>query len=671
MRAALLLCLFASASTLAAPIDETRYQLEAVRSYTYSSDRFWSTVADGEHLIRMGDIFQRIALHPAAERPVELLDIGLPMSRAVDAARYAGALRVLEEEGTLWTPEGDARVRLSDDDLVWWYSTARAGDYLVCGGRGARFATLRPEPGGDLAIVQLESLPTVSAATLTGDRMNGFYYASYGPLRGARIDSTGHIVLIDAQYGDDTEALVSSPGLDHVYAAQDHEMVLYRVESPGRLTRVRTVQQGRFTSELSVWYDPEREVDRLALAYEDSLFVFEIDHTGASTLLLADDEVGDAAWPSPQCWFLDSGRLYYTDGIDRVWLRAGPRLKQRREMRLVHYASLDFSIAPAGDGWSVIGSPSLSGTSLVTYGTAMRAGFAAPGSRREMIAYGQHLTMNDTHIYAKGSHEFGQSIRVLERGDPLTLVDTLAVDILEGHDIRWSIERDFLITGDPVLDLSDPVHPTLLGAFTDHLGHYIDVLNLATRPFPGSETDILVALNLFEDNNSLAFYRISRQQGIEPIWSEQVEFSPGCSFDDTRDLLYESHSRVVWVYDVSDPYRPWRIHEHRIIDEGYDPAGRSIQHTLCEEGILHVSARNSRWGYSDRAEHIPFWFDGERLVPAGKPLHAPIRGNRPSGQGGYLPIRGSADGSILLTYDPPPLPRREECCGVDEWPPKE
>jgi len=84
MRFALLLCLIASTSTFAAPIDETRYRLEAVRGY---DSVFTPPLADGEHLVRLGDIFQRIALRPEAENPVELVDIGLPMSRAVGAAR--------------------------------------------------------------------------------------------------------------------------------------------------------------------------------------------------------------------------------------------------------------------------------------------------------------------------------------------------------------------------------------------------------------------------------------------------------------------------------------------------------------------------------------------------------------------------------------------------------
>ena len=148
--------------------------------------------------------------------------------------------------------------------------------------------------------------------------------------------------------------------------------------------------------------------------------------------------------------------------------------------------------------------------------------------------------------------------------------------------------------------------------------------------------------------------------------------SAECRFDDTRDILYRPEwtrsPQVIWVYDVSDPSQPRRIHRH-VLDDG--PFTRSITGTTCQAGILHVFDSHALHGVNKARKVTPLWFDGERLVPAGTPLHAPTSTWRPSGQAGYLPMRGATDGSILLTYDPPPLPRREECCGVDEWPPKE
>ena len=187
------------------------------------------------------------------------------------------------------------------------------------------------------------------------------------------------------------------------------------------------------------------------------------------------------------------------------------------------------------------------------------------------------------------------------------------------------------------------------------------MVSFDTRPFPGSETDLLLAQVLWLSSGTLALHRISREHGIEQIWTEPILYSGGCAFEDERDLLYRVEYSSVWVHDVSDPYQPLRIHKHLFFEEVYQPNGRSLFHLLCEGEILHVSARNHRPGYNYRREQIPVWFDGARFVPAGKSLHAPIELWRQYGYSGYLWFRGGHS-SAILTFAPPPRARREECC---------
>ena len=653
MRVALLLCLAISATVVGAPIGETRYRLEAVRAYDKSST---SISADGEHLIRLGDIFQRIAVRPYEQQRFELLEIGLPMSRAVDAIRYAGALRVLEEEGTLWTPEGDARVRLLDDDFADWYSIARAGDFLVCGGSGWRFATLRPEPGGDLELIEAEGVGASTARMMAGDRHGGFYYAFTSTIYGAQVDSSGQIVIGGTYESDDTRALESSPGLDHVYSAQDGGLVLYEVEAPGQLLRVASlIQRGRIAVDLDVSFDAERRVDRVAIAYHDTIYAFDVDEHGDFTLLLAEGETTYG----PRCCFLGPDRLYYTNGRDRAWVRDGPALDRRRGIELFQSGVADLSVAPDGEGWAEINAD------VVSYGAATAKGFAAPGSQREG-RFRDHIAINDTHIYTGFWENWIQRFYIFERSAPPALVDSLDVEFGPGSTVPWSIEREFLVTRDVVLDLSDPASPMPVGRLLGPTDYHYGPYDLATRPFPGSETDVLVGAFVGRGfpEDTLAFYRVSHERGVERISHDQVDWGFQLTFDDTRDLLYRTHWLAVedpiWVYDISDPYLPVRLHRH-LFDE-QNSATRTIRDGIvCLDGILHVFD-SKLYGLNWNIRATPLWFDGDRFVPLGESLHASIRPLRPSGQGGYLTTRGQTDGAALLTFDPPPRPRREECC---------
>ncbi|MAE71192.1 MAG: hypothetical protein CME06_12095 [Gemmatimonadetes bacterium] len=666
MRIAPLLCLAISTVAVAAPIGETRYRLEGLRSF---STRFTSTFADGEHLIRAGTIFQRVALRPYEAQPFELLEFGLPMSQAVDVERYGGALRVIEEEGTLWTPEGDARVRLTEDDRVHWFSLAKAGDFLVCGGHGARFATLRPESGGDLVLIELERRAT-NAWMMVGDRYGGFHYTTVSSIHSASVDSTGHVLPGDAVYeASDTRALGSSSGLDHVYAAVDAEIVLFRVQGPGELARAATLQQKSTCCvlDLSVWFDAERRVDRVAAVYHDSLFAFEVDEAGATTLLFAEGESSSGT----RCTFLESGRLYCADGNDRAWLRDGPSLEQRREIPLFQYSGRRTAVDPNGDGWAVIGSTGDS-RMILSYGAKTSACYAGPGKTRVDDRDHGQLALSETHLYS-GTHAYQHGelwYYVFERGDSLVLADSVSTRAGVPRPPDWVIERDFLITAVDVFDLTDPGHPEPLGSIEDHLPQYTDVYFMDTRPFPGSNTDMLAAVEL-SSNDSLSLFRISRESGVERIYSELVGWGGGGAvFDDHRDLLYrgawgyEAHS--VAVYDIRDPYHPVRFYEQPLVGRGEE--SRYILRLVEQDGILHVSLANAQLFYNSRLEIIPFRFDGERFLPAGASLHAPMfpRGSSFS-RGGLLRIQGS-DGSALLTYDPPPLPRREECCWSDLGP---
>ncbi|MAE71188.1 MAG: hypothetical protein CME06_12075, partial [Gemmatimonadetes bacterium] len=277
-----------------------------------------------------------------------------------------------------------------------------------------------------------------------------------------------------------------------------------------------------------------------------------------------------------------------------------------------------------------------------------------------------------THIYTGFWENWIQRFYIFERSAPPALVDSLDVEFRPGTIVPWSIERDFLVTRDRVLDLSDPVHPVPIGRLLNPLDFNNGVYDLATRPFPGSETDVLVGT--FQGKgfpiDTLAFYRVSREQGVERISGDQVDYGFQLTFDDTRDLLYRTHwlprEDPIWVYDISDPYNPMRLHRH-LFDEP-NSATRAIRDGIvCLDGILHVFDSNL-YGLNWNFRATPLWFDGDRFVPVGAPLHSRVRPLRPSGQAGYLPTRGWYDGSALLTYDPPPLPRREECCFSDGGP---
>ncbi|MAE72246.1 MAG: hypothetical protein CME06_17475 [Gemmatimonadetes bacterium] len=666
MRIAPLLCLAASTAALAAGLGETRYSLAGVRSY---SAAFTSSSADGEHLIRFGDVFQRVAIHPYDYPPFELIEIGLPMSVAVDVEVYDGIPRVLEEEGTLWTPEGDTRVHLSESDRSLWYSMATAGEFLVCGGSGGLFATLQHDTEGALEIVELGWQPIGTARMMAGDRHGGFYLAFESSVHSARVDSTGHIEPGETYEANLTYALESSPGLDHLYAAQDDQIALYRIEGPGALARVGSLREedSPWVYSISVWSDRDRRIDRVAVTSEDSLFVFEVDESGASSLLLADGDLGSPADLRLLAVFLESGRLYYANGVDRVWLRDGPSLERRREMPLDQPKPWDLAVAPNGDGWAEIGN-TYSGSQVVTYGTGMGACFAAPGRRRRISSSSQ-IAIGDTHIYVPNRHDGESSLLVFERGDSMALVDSLSASVLTTR-LTWTVDRDLLVTPDHVFDLADPAHPTLLGRLSDHSADGSDLEVGTVRDFPGSETDLLIAGHSAR-YDTLSFFRVSRQTGIERIHNEWFQWgASGLAFDDSRALYYHSEAGYddpsIIVFDIADPYEPVRIHEQTMLESGV--TFRGIWDLVNMDGILHVRLINGRTPYNWRKELVPVWFDGERFVPAGTSLHTSLYTRGTSGQAGYLTMRGTG-GAALLTYDPPPLPRREECCWSDGGPP--
>ena len=144
-----------------------------------------------------------------------------------DSAVFGSCADTFEHVVLEWTPESDARVRLSESDLIEWYSTAKAGSFLVCSGSGARFATIRPRPNGDLLIAELEQHAT-SALVLAGDPEGGLYYAGKGPLRTGIVDSTGHLTSGMNVYGSSTNNIRIGRGSKHLFAAQSEGLNLYR-----------------------------------------------------------------------------------------------------------------------------------------------------------------------------------------------------------------------------------------------------------------------------------------------------------------------------------------------------------------------------------------------------------------------------------------------------------
>ncbi len=647
-----------SATAVAEPIGATHYEVEAVRSY-WSGTRSY---AHGEHLIRLGDIFQRVVLHPYAEQPFEQREIGLPQSEAVDAQDYGGGLRVLEREGTLWTPEDDSRVVLSESDLVRWYSMARAGEFLVCGGSGKRYAVLRTNHGGELKIVELEIHQTTSSAfIMEGDRYGGFYHASGGPLKSARVDSMGHVLLGPGSYGRGNRAVKGSRGLDHVFTNDEDGLQLYRIEEPAVLSHVQTLL-AQPVGPMDVWHDPARNVDRVAVVgTNDSLFVFEVDSSHGPSLLFADGDLGTSM--SQRLVFLESGRLYYSDGGSVVWLFEGPGLEQRKQLVLVQPDIRSFAIASNGDGWATHGGTDGAGWWL-SYGTGMSAGFASPGIVIG-FPYASHMAMNETHFYAgtkrEGDANWGEWYYIFERGDSLALADSVSTPFRSEHDeVAFTIEREFLITANPVFDLADPGNPTLLGTLIDSEAVYLDVPEVAARGYPGSATDVLAAAWVRRGSqDTLAFYRISHESGVERLSSEPVDWGSYLTFDDQRALLYRAELGIellIWVYDISDPAFPERIHAHVFDERGAH--SRSFATIGSQNGVLHVASSNAQLGYNVRSMTTPLWFDGRRFVPAGKPLHAPVRLVRPLGHSDYLPMLHHS--AALLSFEPPPLPRRKE-----------
>ena len=222
------------------------------------------------------------------------------------------------------------------------------------------------------------------------------------------------------------------------------------------MTPGKPLREKEGTENLSIWFDPERRVDRVAAAYEDSLFVFEVDESGSSSLLLADG-FGDNGY-GPNVVFLEPGHLYYADGTDRAWLRHGANLEHRREIELSQIQAEDLAVATSGDGWAEV-----DWDGMVSYGTNMQAGFSAPGSQLPG-EFGGQIAINDTHIYTGKWIEGTQRFYTFERTSPPTPVDSLDVELTAWRFLPWSLERDFLVTDDAVLDLSDPGHPSLVGS---------------------------------------------------------------------------------------------------------------------------------------------------------------------------------------------------------------
>jgi len=277
------------------------------------------------------------------------------------ALRFAGKLRVIETEGTLWTPEERSRIRLLDDRQLAWYSLAVAGEFLVCGGhdiwpigRGASFATLRADSLGRLRVAKNDFYWVITPRWMVGDRHGGFHFASTGALDSATIEPDGTVVLGEHLSFTDVRDLVASPGLDHVYLARDAGVTIYRVESAGVLKPHSTLLPATVRiPDIEVWFDAERGVDRLAATVPDSLYVFEIDPAGEAEVLLAEGELDVF---KPAVLFLDSGRLLYRDDRDRAWLRTGPLLEHEATMALPQDWVQALALAPDGNAWASIGS---------------------------------------------------------------------------------------------------------------------------------------------------------------------------------------------------------------------------------------------------------------------------------------------------------------------------
>jgi len=390
----------------------------------------------------------------------------------------------------------------------------------------------------------------------------------------------------------------------------------------------------------------------------DTLFVFEIDENSQSSLLLADGELGSSM--SQRLVFLESGRLCYSDGGNLVWLFEGSDLENREQLVLDQPDIRSIAVATGGDGWASYGGTDGAGW-ILSYGSGMGAGFASPGTTT-CFPHASLMAMNDTHLYAGIRREDLVSSStewyyVFERGDSLALTDSIATPFRTNHQYApWTIERGFLLTANPVFDLADPAHPTLLGTFIDpELSVYHPLIDVAARPFFGSDTDLLAAVQIYVYADTLAFYRVSRER----IYDEVHELGAHYAFDDTRDLFYRAvfdDDTPIWVHDISDPYHPEPIYSFQFSDG--DPSPRFTTELTVHEGVLHVGARSGQLGYNSRGMITPLWFDGERFVPAGKPLHTGLNLMHAHNRAGYF--AATWDGAALLSFDPPPLPRRVE-----------
>ena len=656
MRAFLLLLLPLAGAASAASIDESRYRFESGRSLK-TPGRVWgseeATVADGETIVHLGAILQRFVVEPE-EQPLRLLDSQLSMSGAADALRFAGKLRVIETEGTLWTPEERSRIRLLDDRQLAWYSLAVAGEFLVCGGhdiwpigRGASFATLRADSLGRLRVAKNDFYWVITPRWMVGDRHGGFHFASTGALDSATIEPDGTVVLGEHLSFTDVRDLVASPGLDHVYLARDAGVTIYRVESAGVLTPHSTLLPATVRiPDIEVWFDAERGVDRLAATVPDSLYVFEIDPAGEAEVLLA--EGGVAAF---QVLFLDSGRLLCRDGRDRAWLRKGPLLEHKVNMELPQDWVQALALAPDGNAWASIGSRYFS--TALAFGTGIGASLAGPGKWRE-IASVNAVAISETHIYATPSSSFtGQpdTIHVFERSDSLALIDSVPT-VTESAGMNWLLMNDFLVTSNETFDLGDSPIPVPLGQFRPWIG----ARSFTARPFPGHDTDLLAA-GEFGLDDSLALYRVSREGGVEQTWVHvHPRLYSALAFDDRRDLLYRSHSQEITVYDVSDPYQVAILHTYHFPQvEDW----REIGGLAALEGVLHVYDFNGLSSENWRRHLTPIWFDGESFVPAGAMLEVPFTDIFIHNRGGHI-VWAEGASAGLLGYDPPPLPRRLE-----------
>ena len=549
MRAFLLLLLFVPlvGAASAASIDGSRYRFESGRSLK-TPGRVWgseeATVADGETIVHLGAILQRFVVEPE-EQPLRLLDSQLSMSGAADALRFAGKLRVIETEGTLWTPEERSRIRLLDDRQLARYSLAVAGEFLVCGGydiwptgRGASFATLRADSLGRLQVAKNEfHYGTTAPYSLVSDRYGGIHYASSVSVSSATIQADGTVVPSDRFFVNNIRDLVASPGLDHVYLARDAGVTIYRVESAGVLTPHSTLLPATVRiPDIEVWFDAERGVDRLAATVPDSLYVFEIDPAGEAEVLLAEGELDVF---KPAVLFLDSGRLLYRDDRDRAWLRTGPLLEHEATMALPQDWVQALALAPDGNAWASIGSRHFS--------TALRP---FPGHDTDLLAAGE-FGLDDTLALYRVSREGGVE-QTWVHAHP-RLYSALAFD--DRRDLLYRSHSQEIT----VYDVSDPYQVAVL-----HTYHFPQVEDWREI---GALAALEGVLHVYDFNGHSSE---NWRRHLTPIWFDGESFVPaGPMLEIPFHDLYMRNSagHIVWAAGSSagllgyDPPLPRRL-EH-------------------------------------------------------------------------------------------------------------